>query len=324
MPGITNVEAGEYVEWCGFVGMAPVFALADGSVVNPDGGEVRTRLHDGLTTAAIARDRSFLATGGEDGKIYKFRPNGNIEELCGQSSKWVDELACGPSGTVAAAVARQVTVYGNDGVLREIGCERTVEALAFAPKGMRLAMARYNGIELIWINTDQGSQFLGWDGAHIGVIFSPDGRYVVSSMQENAMHGWRLSDDRHMRMSGYPSKVKSMSFTRNGKWLASSGSTAAIVWPFAGKDGPMGKAPVELGSMDPVKVCVVACHPQEDVVAIGYENGMVGAARIIDGKLAILRREAESSITSLGWADNGLLVAFGTEAGEAGIIDITA
>ena len=85
----------------------------------------------------------------------------------------------------------------------------------------------------------------------------------------------------------------------------------------------MGKAPVQLGSMDPVKVSVVACHPEEDVVAIGYENGMVGAARIADGKLAVLRREGESAISSLGWADNGLLVAFGTEAGEAGIIDIT-
>ena len=45
-------------------------------------------------------------------------------------------------------------------------------------------------------------------------------------MQENALHGWRLSDGQHMRMSGYPSKTHILSFTRNGKWLATSGADA--------------------------------------------------------------------------------------------------
>lgn len=324
MASISRVEAGEYVQWCGFVAATPIFALADGTLVSPQGANVRTSLHDGLSSAAIARDASFLATGGEDGKICRYRPNGEIEELRGRQSKWVDELACGPTGAVAAACAREVTVFGAQDVIRELTCERTVEAMAFAPKGMRLALARYNGVELVWINTEQGSQFLEWKGAHIGVMFSPDGRYVVSSMQENAMHGWRLSDNRHMRMTGYPSKVKSMAFTSNGKWLASSGAPAAIVWPFSGKDGPMGKSPVELGSMGNMKVTAVACHPKEEVVLIGYENGLVGAARISDGKLAILRPEGDGAITCLGWDAGGTLITFGSDDGEAGVIDIAA
>ncbi|MGI9402518.1 MAG: WD40 repeat domain-containing protein [Rhizobiaceae bacterium] len=324
MPSITKVEAGEYVEWCGFIAGIPCFALADGTVVSLEGSESRTSLHDGLSSAASARDASFLATGGEDGKICRFRPGAEAEELRGNHARWVDELACGPAGTVAAACAKELTVFGEHGIIRELTSERPIEAIAFAPKGMRLALARYNGVELVWISTQQGSQFLEWNGAHIGVIFSPDGRYVVSSMQENAMHGWRLSDDRHMRMSGYPSKVKSMSFTKSGKWLASSGANAAIVWPFSGKDGPMGKAPAELGSMGQVKVTEVACHPGEDVIAIGYENGIVGAVRISDGKLVMLRPEGSAPVTSLGWNSGGTLITFGTEDGEAGVIDIAA
>ncbi|MGO7917527.1 hypothetical protein ACC702_40105, partial [Rhizobium ruizarguesonis] len=46
---------------------------------------------------------------------------------------------------------------------------------------------------------------------------------------------------RHMRMTGYPSKVKSLSWSVKGNWLASSGAPAAIVWPFQGKDGPMAR-----------------------------------------------------------------------------------
>ncbi|MEH2566719.1 hypothetical protein V1289_006346 [Bradyrhizobium sp. AZCC 2289] len=38
------------------------------------------------------------------------------------------------------------------------------------------------------------------------------------------MHGWRLADNRHMRMSGYPGRVRSMSWSAGGKGLATSGS----------------------------------------------------------------------------------------------------
>ncbi|MGO8126994.1 hypothetical protein ACC728_39845, partial [Rhizobium ruizarguesonis] len=55
------------------------------------------------------------------------------------------------------------------------------------------------------------------------------------------------TEARHMRMTGDHSKVKSLSCSFKGKWLASSGAPAAIVWPFQGKDGPMGKAPLVLG-----------------------------------------------------------------------------
>ena len=80
-------------------------------------------------------------------------------------------------------------------------------------------------------------------------------------MQENALHGWRLSDGQHMRMSGYPSKTTTLSFSRNGKWLATSGADAMVLWPFFG-GGPMGKAPMELAGGDGVLCQQVACNPQ--------------------------------------------------------------
>ena len=53
---------------------------------------------------------------------------------------------------------------------------RAVGGLAFAPKGMRLAVARYDGVTLWWAGTDAEPVMLGWKGAHLGVIFSPDGK----------------------------------------------------------------------------------------------------------------------------------------------------
>ena len=112
-------------------------------------------------------------------------------------------------------------------------------------------------------------------------------------MQENALHGWKLADGKHMRMTGYPAKVKSLSWSAKGKWLASSGAPAAILWPFQSKDGPMGKAPIELGTRGNMMVSAVACHPTDDIVAIGYQDGMVLAARFADAKEVLLRRAGQ-------------------------------
>ncbi|MCB1464267.1 MAG: WD40 repeat domain-containing protein [Nitratireductor sp.] len=322
MPTIANIEVEGHVEWAGFIADKPVFALADGTVVVAEGGEKRFSLHEGMTAAVSALDRKSLITGGEDGAIAQIRDDGTVENLREATGKWVDCLAAGPAGAVAAGSGKAVTVFLPDGKKREIAAERTVEGLAFAPKGMRLALARYKGVELVWINTQSPPQFLEWKGAHISVGFSPDGRYVVTSMQENALHGWRLADSRHMRMTGYPAKVRSMSWSAKGNWLASSGAPAAIVWPFSGKDGPMGKAPKELGAIGQIMVSEVAFHPVEEVLAIGYHNGMILAVLLGDGREAVLRQGGTGAITSLGWDRSGRRIAFGSEEGEAGIIDI--
>jgi len=96
-------------------------------------------------------------------------------------------------------------------------------------------------------------------------------------MQENALHGWRLADGQHMRMSGYPAKTEALSFTRRGKWLASSGADAMVLWPFHG-GGPMGKAPLELAGGDGVICRQVAAHPTRDYIAGGFADGLVVVA----------------------------------------------
>ncbi len=90
------------------------------------------------------------------------------------------------------------------------------------------------------------------------------------------LHGWRLADAKHMRMSGYSARVRSLGWTADGKYLATSGSEQLILWPFDGKDGPMGKQP-RLMAQSEARVAVVACHPRQPVVAVGYADGVVHA-----------------------------------------------
>jgi WD40 repeat protein len=328
MPTVAPFDIEGHVVAAHFLGDIPFFASASGEIYRLDGGEKREQLHDGLLTCIRDPFSNSLLTGGEDGKVMRIRADGSFDELAHVPRKWVSTVAGGPQGAVAYGIGKSAFVRLNDGTTKEFTEQRTVEGIAFAPKGMRIAVARYNGVSLHWVAMNGDPVDLEWKGAHTGVTFSEDNKYIVTIMQENALHGWKMEatkagmESRHMRMSGYPAKVKSISWSSKGKWLASSGAPAAIVWPFSGKDGPMGKAPLELGTRANILVTQVAFHPVEEVLAIGFMDGMVLGVRIGDGKEALLRRPGKGAISSLSWSGNGKLLAFASEAGDCGVIDI--
>ena len=151
------------------------------------------------------------------------------------------------------------------------------------------------------------------------MAFSPDGRFLITMMQEPTLHGWRLSDGQHMRMSGYSARVRSIGWTADGDHLATSGSEQLILWPFGGKDGPMGRQP-KLMAAGAARVSVVACHPKQPVVAVGFADGAVVLVRTDDGALISAREPDQQPVGALGWDASGQQLAFGTENGEAGLL----
>jgi WD40 repeat protein len=328
MPTVAPLDIDGHVVAAHFLGDVPFFATAAGAIHRLDNGEKVSQAHEGLLTCIRDPHSATLITGGEDGKVLRIGADGGVTELAEVPRKWISVVAGGPQGAVAYAHGRTSFVRLADGSTKEFAEQRSVEGLAFAPKGLRIASARYNGVSLHWVGTNAPAADLEWKGAHTGVTFSPDGRFLVTMMQENALHGWKLDgkpgDARHMRMTGYPAKVKSMSWSVKGKWLASSGAPAAIVWPFSAKDGPMGKAPLELGTRADIMVTSVSFHPAEEVLAIGFIDGMILGVRIADGKEALLRRPGKGAITGMGWSATGKLLAFASEAGDCGVIDIAA
>lgn len=328
MPTLAPLDIHEHCVWAGYLGDIPFFASAEGPIHRLDHGHHQNQAHDGLLAAQLSHDGQSLITTGEDGRVMMSSGDGTVHEQANIGAmKWITSIDSGPQNSIGFVQGKKAYIQLTDGTNREIEEERSIEGIAFAPKGLRVAFARYNGISLHWVNNTSAPVDLHWDGAHIDVTFSPNGKFVVSTMQENALHGWKLDsksggDDRHMKMTGYPAKIKSWSWSFKGKWLATSGAPAAIVWPFSGKDGPMGKAPLELGTRGDVMVTHVSCHPSEEVVAIGYSDGMILAVRFEDNREAVLRRGGQSAISSINWHHEGRLLAFGSERGECGVIDI--
>ena len=322
MPTVAPLDLEGHCIAAVFLSGVPHFAQADGTVHRLDHGHKRLTVHDGLISATLDQSRTRLITGGEDGKVCATAGE-TTEVLAEAGRKWITSVAAGPQGAIAYAIGKSAFVRFADGKTKEFVHPRSVEGLAFSPKGMRIGVARYNGATLHFPAAEGKPVELEWAGAHTGITFSPDGNFVVTSMQENALHGWKLADGKHMRMTGYPAKVKSLSWSAKGKWLASSGAQAAIVWPFSAKDGPMGKAPLELGTRGDAMVTAVACHPTQEVAAIGYDDGMVMAVRFADQKEVLLRRPGKGAITAMMWDDEERRIVFGSAAGDCGVIDIT-
>ena len=187
-----------------FLGEAPALALADGEVLvgEPD-QQKRAAAHPGAAILIAISDGKSLVTGGDDGRVLATGADAAAREIADEKGRWIDALAM-RGGNVAWSAGKQVRARDENGAVRTWAAPSTVRGLAFQPKGYRLAATHYNGASLWFPNIDGPPQTLEWKGAHLDATFSPDGRFLVTSMQENALHGWRLADSRHMRMTGYP------------------------------------------------------------------------------------------------------------------------
>jgi WD40 repeat protein len=326
-------DAGAHVVAAAWLGESPALALADGRMRiggKDDAAHHAVHGDDGLLVAVAAADR--FVSGGGDGRICATDASGGVVELAREGGAsatggpWIVAIAASPNGAVAWSVGRKVAVRDAKGAVSRFEAPTTAQGLAFAPKGYRLAVTHYNGVSLWFPNVQAPAQALEWKGSHLDVLWSADGRFVVTSMQENALHGWRISGaandtPAHMRMSGYPGKTRSFSWSHDGVWLATSGADAVIIWPFQG-DGPTGKAPRECG-VRRARCTRVAFHPGAYVIAAGYDDGAVILIRMTDGSELVARAATrDSAVTALAWDGTGKRLLFGADDGQGGLLTL--
>lgn len=328
--GLTR-QLDAFVIACAFdrAGKQAAFALGDGTLRLITLTDTQTwqtiTAHDGaiLTLSPDAALSGFV-TGGDDGTFIRTTSDATTQTIANFGGKWVEQTASfwdGKSGIVAAAASKLVHLFKTDGTkLRSLEHPSTVTGIAFDARGKRIAASHYNGASLWFVNSDAKPRLLEWKGSHTGIAIHPAAEAVVSAMQENALHGWRLPDGHDMRMSGYPTKPESLAFTRSGKYLASAGADTIVLWPFFG-GGPMGKPPVELAQLENIICTRIACHPIDEVVAAGYTDGSVLIAEIATKLVLRIAAAEHGPISALAWSPNGQHLAFGTEQGFAALLD---
>ncbi len=314
-------------------GKIAAFALGDGTLRLVDlankGNWRVVSAHDGAILA-LAQDAMLggFITGGDDGKFQRIATDGSISTIFSTGLRWIEHVASFPSekgkGLLACAVGKLAHIFDGTGQkIKTLDHPSSVTGLAFDARGKRIATSHYNGASIWFVAAKTDSpRKLEWKGSHIGIALSPDGDAVITAMQENSLHGWRLSDNQHMRMSGYPGKTLSLSFTKGGKWLATSGADSIVIWPFTG-GGPMGKAPTEIAGGDDITCTRVLCHPQQDAIAGGFADGLVVLADIGSARILPVAKAGRGPVSALAWSTDGTHLAFGTETGFAAVVDFT-
>jgi WD40 repeat protein len=323
---VTAFETGAPVTAAAFLGETPVLALGDGAAFFAvSGAEKRVVAHPDAAILVAAKAGDRLVTGGDDGRVAIISENGGAQEIAHEKNKWIDALAARDDGAIAWSRGNQVFARDPKGQIKTFTAATTVRGIAFLPKGYRIAMAHYNGATLWFPNAATAPEAFDWKGSHLDITVSPDGRFLVTSMQENALHAWRIADKKDLRLSGYPAKPRSLSWSSDGHWLATSGSDAGIIWPFNSKDGPMRRNPTECGVRS-VKVSCVAFHPKLPLVAQGYADGLLLLCRLTDAAEILVRGNSPGAeaITALCWDSAGRRLLFGASDGKAGILTTSA
>lgn len=266
-------------------------------------------LHRGPILSLALAPNGAILTGGDDGRFLRTPLDGPSEVLAEFPRKWVDQVAAAATGVLACSVGREVHLTEPSGFKQSLDHPSSVGGLAFDQKGKRLAVGHYGGVT-VWSRATRRWKptLFRWAGSHTRVIWSPDGRFLMSSMQENALHGWRMRDKADLRMSGYPAKVSGLSWAGALPWLATTGAETAILWPFDGTNGPMGRAPLQLCPGGPDLVTAICAVPGREALLAGLSDGSVLFSEIAqDTEPALVRRGTGSAVTVVAATGSGRL-----------------
>ncbi|MFZ3008319.1 MAG: WD40 repeat domain-containing protein [Phenylobacterium sp.] len=300
------------------------FALGDGTV-RFEGGETAAA-HKGVAlSACLHPSGEGILTGGDDGAVVWSR-GAEVTEIAKIPGRWIESVAASPeSKLIAFAAGKELHVRdtGDPAFSRVFVHEKSVADVAFDPKGRRIATATYNGAWLWYARiAEQKPTVLKWAGSHVALAFSPDGKFLMSSMQENQLHGWRVADEKNLKMGGYPAKVKSLTFLYKGQMLATSGANGAVIWPFTGSAGPLGKQAAEVGFDESSMVNRVAATPVGNRLAAGLDDGRVWVCDLSNQAIDMLKAEKGPPISALAMTPDGKRVAWGDEEGGAGVFEV--
>lgn len=347
--------AGAAVEGCVFdaSGTVVAFALASGSVaiapledaestvsrfrVSVDSGRAtispRAKPPPPLLQVPIGDAPVFIAAFGPSGfiagsacgRLVRITPTGFLLPVASDADGPIEAIAALADGSVLVASDEAIALHAADGApaqrLFETGTATT--ALAVAPDGRRIAAATATGLTLWTIGTPPAAaptvELAGVDR----LSWSPDGARLAAAL---ASGGITLVDGETGAIvahhADYPAPVRSLSWSRDGRRLVTSGAFRVVAWPVDdGADTRGDQRSIETGRASLVAVSAVDVRADRPLVAAGNEIGMVVVSEIGRRDELLVKGPGDGAVHDLRWSRDGRHLAFGTSAGTAAIVE---
>ncbi|RYD49479.1 MAG: WD40 repeat domain-containing protein [Verrucomicrobiaceae bacterium] len=268
-----------------------------------------------------------FATASESGEIHITTPQGESRLLAATKYMFLETIAYfAKKNQILAATGKSITVVNADGSMAKLPhtLPSTVAGLALSPIGPRLAVSHYGGATILPLdNIKNDPRLLPWKGSHLGLTYSPDGKWLISAMQEQAIHLWRLSDGLDLQMRGYPSKITQFSWSSTEATLSTNGGGGVPLWDFSTPKGPAGtqaRVLADSGSQTTL-VSAVAMHPKGPFCAIGYTDGLTLLTQIVEDRAVLLHHPNEKPTTHLAWHPTGMYLATASAADTLTLTD---
>ena len=221
---------------------------------------------DGRTLVSSGESEAIRVWDAETGELVRLLP-GHSERVRG--------LAMSPDGRLIASSSTDGSVHVWDyreGILlhsftNHVG--KWVRAVAFSPDGRQLVPAAYDGKLSVW-DVASGAVVRTWPtlGRVGDVLFTPDGRFIVTASREEAAPLIQFRDVQTGEVGltlNHSNLLANISISGDGRWLASCrGQGIVRLWSL-----PEGELARPFQALENEAVLAVALSPDGKILAAG-------------------------------------------------------
>ena len=311
-------------------------SLAIGVVEGPvyilpvDGAEpIRLAGHRfGTTTVAWSADGSYLASGGQDGRVRIWKPGQEeprAEFEAGGS--WVEQVAWNPLGgrkgtphLLATGAGRALRLWDAEGkaLLAYEDHPSTIADLVWKPASQLITTASYSRLAIFSTVLRQAQRDFAWKGSILRIAWSPNGKFVATGDQDSTVHFWFDKTGRDLQMWGYPTKVRELAWDPTSRYLATGGGFDVTIWDCL--KSPEGTKPILLKGHEQFLSALCYQH-RGRLLASGCQGGEVRVWLPAESRQARAGISINDGITQLAWSPDDQLLAMGTETGGVVLFD---
>ena len=297
-------------------------------------GHRRAVIHDfkghefGTMSIAWCPDSRVLASAGQDGKIRLWdMTSGEATHSLDGGAAWVEHLSWsgGEKPILASAAGRKLKLWNAVGdLVREYpDHQSTISGIQWKPQVRQLASIAYGGITLWDPEQSEAIRRLEWQGSSLVIAWSPDGKHIATGDQDSTVHFWIMATGEDLQMTGYPTKVRELSWDATNRYLATGGGQEVTVWDCSGR-GPAGTKPITLSGHQDF-LSVVRFQHRGKLLASGGADGLVYVWQLRGriSSLAVHEAALTAGVTNLVWSPNDQYIAVGDESGGVRVFSIS-